>query len=292
MIRPYLEWVRQLEDWWEAGKQLPRGRTAPSGFVSPPGTGPVVLLFAPHPDDETLTGALALRLMREAHVRVVNVAVTLGSRKERRAERLAELRDACASLGFQLELLAPDGLEAVTLQARQHEPARWRCMVEQVGDLLLRHEPVAIFCPHDSDGHATHIGTHYLVCDALQQLASRLDCRVIETEFWAPLADPNLMVEVAPELLADLLAATACHAGEVERNPYHLRLPAWMMDNVRRGAELLGGFGATAPPFLFAQLFRMRHWREGQWEAITDSQKVLPITVSSATLLSPATGRS
>lgn len=36
------------------------------------------------------------------------------------------------------------------------------------------------------------------------------------------------------------------HAGEVKRNPYHLRLPAWMMDNVRRGSEVIAGPGSEA----------------------------------------------
>ena len=41
---------------------------------------------------------------------------------------------------------------------------------------------------------------------------------------------------------------------EVRRNPYHLRMPAWMMDNVRRGAELVGGQGSPAPDFCFCDL--------------------------------------
>src|SRR5204863_6539194 len=39
------------------------------------------LFFAPHPDDETIIGGLALRLMREARMKVMNVAVTQGSKK-------------------------------------------------------------------------------------------------------------------------------------------------------------------------------------------------------------------
>jgi hypothetical protein len=55
-----------------------------------------------------------------------------------------------------------------------------------------------------------------------------------------------------------------CHAGEVRRNPYHARLPAWMLDNVRRGAELVGGRGAKAPDFTFATIYRLRKWRGGK----------------------------
>jgi hypothetical protein len=57
------------------------------------------------------------------------------------------------------------------------------------------------------------------------------------------------MIEVWAADVADLVAALSLHAGEVARNAFHLRLPAWMMDNVRRGAELVGGQGGTAPRF-------------------------------------------
>ena len=63
---------------------------------------PKVLIFSPHPDDECIIGGLALRLLREAKWNVINVAVTLGSKRERRAARLRELKNACASLGFGL----------------------------------------------------------------------------------------------------------------------------------------------------------------------------------------------
>jgi hypothetical protein len=81
------------------------------------------------------------------------------------------------------------------------------------------------------------------------------------------------MVEISPNDLADLITATTFHVGEVKRNPYHLLLPAWMMDNVRRGSELVGGQGGTAPDFTFAALYRLRKWTGGQVEKVLDSGK-------------------
>src|SRR5690349_10183516 len=75
---------------------------------------PKVLFFAPHPDDETIIGGLALRLLREAKWNVINIAVTQGSKKERQAERLQELKAACNYIGFNLQQTAPNGLEKVT----------------------------------------------------------------------------------------------------------------------------------------------------------------------------------
>jgi hypothetical protein len=87
---------------------------------------------------------------------------------------------------------------------------------------------------------------------------------VVETEFWGAMATPNLMVESSSLDLGDLVAATSFHVEEVKRNPYHLLLPAWMQDNVRRGGELVGGQGAAAPDFKFATIYRLRAWENGQ----------------------------
>ena len=46
-----------------------------------------VLVLAPHPDDESITGLLPLRLREECAFEIWVLPVTLGSRPERRAER-------------------------------------------------------------------------------------------------------------------------------------------------------------------------------------------------------------
>jgi hypothetical protein len=78
------------------------------------------------------------------------------------------------------------------------------------------------------------------------------------------MTEPNLMAELSAADLAELVTATSFHVGEVQRNPYHLLMPAWMMDNVRRGTELVGGQGGVAPNFTFAALYRLRRWEEGK----------------------------
>ena len=83
------------------------------------------MIFAPHPDDECIIGGLPLRLMREAHMRVINVAVTQGSKKERQAARWTELEAACDYLGFDLIQTMPGGLERITVKNREQDPADW-----------------------------------------------------------------------------------------------------------------------------------------------------------------------
>jgi hypothetical protein len=147
--------------------------------------------------------------------------------------------------------------------------------VAAVAHALREQRPTAVFFPHEMDWNRTHVGTHWLVMDALPQ-AGGLNCFLVETEFWGQMTSPNLLVEYSVEDVADLVAAVSFHAGEVKRNPYHLRLPAWLQDNVRRGGELVGGEGQTAPDFLFAQPFRVRQWRNGRGEVCFDGGRILP----------------
>ena len=80
-----------------------------------------------------------------------------------------------------------------------------------------------------------------------------------------------------------MIAALAFHAGEVKRNAYHARLPAWMLDNVRRGAELVGGRGAKAPGFHFRRRFTAcKKWRGGKLQKIFGGGKFLSAAENAA----------
>jgi N-acetylglucosamine malate deacetylase 1 len=261
---PYLRFVEGYRRLADEARQFPLGSLAKSGQPLVQVHRPTALIFSPHPDDEVIIGAIALRLLREARWNVANVAVTLGSKKERQLERLAELRGCCDYIGFELIETKPRGLERVNIRTREEEPAIWSESVSIIAEILANRRPHAILIPHEDDWNATHIGTHHVVIDALRTLGT-FSCYVIETEFWGAMSTPNLIVEVSAEDLADLIGALTFHVGEVKRNPYHLTLPAWMIDNVRRGAELVGGQGGAAPSFVFATLYRFRQWRGGKF---------------------------
>jgi N-acetylglucosamine malate deacetylase 1 len=255
-VSDYARLIREARTLSLGNLPAPR-RTAVSAHA------PVALIFAPHPDDECIVGAWPLRLQREAGLRVVNVAVTLGSNRERRAGRWEELQAACGWLGFGLELPAPGGLENINPQARQAAPGVWQDAVKVVAGVLERYRPSTLFFPHELDANSTHRGTYYLVREALQAMPVEFTCQVVETEFWGAHPQPNIMVESSVDDVADLIAALSLHVGEVRRNPYHVGLPAWLQDNVRRGAELVGGQGGAAPDYAFATLYRLSRWARG-----------------------------
>ena len=242
---------------------------------------PKVLIFSPHPDDECITGGLALRLLHEAKWNVVNVAVTFGSKRERRAVRLRELKNACASLGFGL-VVPGRGFERINPETRKRNRSHWQAAVRTIARILTEHQPRVIFIPHERDGHQTHIGTHLLVLDALKTLPDAFRCQVVETEFWGQMTGPNLLVESSAKDVAALVAALTCHVGEVRRNAYHTRLPAGMIDNVRRGTELVGGQGGAAPDFAFGTIYRLRKWKSGRLLDVLAGGKFVPCSTNPA----------
>jgi LmbE family N-acetylglucosaminyl deacetylase len=284
-MNPYLHFVSEFARIAREGRKFPTG-----GVPFPPRPGPrrdapLAILFSPHPDDESIAGGLALRLSRECQWRILNVAVTLGGKRERRAQRLKELRGACRYLGFGLCLPAPGGLERVSAATRANEPGLWAEHVTAIARLLQRRRPDAIFFPNELDWHSAHTGVHWLVMDALARVEG-VRCHLVETEFWGQIASPNLLVEYSVKDVADLVAATSFHAGEIKRNPYHLRLPAWMQDNVRRGGERVGGQGRSAPAFDFGQIFRLRRWNSGRVQECCEGGRNLPASTSPDVLFS------
>jgi len=271
---PYRDWV------YDYAKLLRQGRSIverPTGVAAGKARAdaPKALIFAPHPDDETIIGGLPLRLARELGFRVIDVAVTLGSRLERREGRRQELIDACTYLGFELYIPGGDGFSDINPEARKQLPENWGSAVAILTSLLAAEQPTAIFLPHAEDWNRTHLGVHQLVMEALARQPAAFACQVVETEFWGAMDTPNLLVESSQEDVADLVAALSLHVGEVARNPYHLRLPAWLTDNVRRGGELVGGQGAAVPDFAFATLYRLRRWSHGRVQPVLSGGRAL-----------------
>jgi LmbE family N-acetylglucosaminyl deacetylase len=264
----HAEWLRYVKgavEHLEAGEKIPIG-PSPEPLVPPavsaPSAKPVkVALCAPHPDDEALIGALPLRLRLETGAQVTDCAITFGSNLTQRARRLRELESACLVLGFDLRIPQPPmGFDNVSLANRSEKPKEWAEKVSVLARCFEELQPDVVFAPHALDWNKAHVGTHYLAVDALGaylERSGRGSIPFIETEFWHENAQPNLMIGVSAEVEAILVMATAEHGGEVSRNPYHVRHPARMIENVRLGAEVVGGQGGPAPAFPFAELYRL-----------------------------------
>lgn len=282
---PYRHFIDETTRLLDEGKQFPLGEAEPLPRPAVSPDAPKAVIFSPHPDDECIVGAWPLRLMRQSGWKVVNVAVTQGSNRVRQQERLEELRNCCRYLGFELLQTRENGLENIRRQTRENDTPAWNVAVERIAEMVDEIKPQAILFPHENDQNSTHIGVHWLVRDALRQVGPEFQCFTLETEFWSPMRDPNVMIESSPEEVADLITALSFHVGEVRRNPYHLRTPAWMIDNVRRGGELVGAQGGAPPDFHFATLYRLQQWLCGTWNPVLDGGRFIARDEDPAALL-------
>ena len=219
-------------------------------LVTKPSLPFTVLILSPHPDDESITGSLALRLMLENNAHIVNVAVTLGSKKERQKSRLNELKNACEFLEMDMDVLSED----------------WSTKAKELKSLILKYQPQLIMAPHLKDHHPTHIKTGKLLQKVLK--ASKVKTLVAWSEFWSPMEKPNCLIEVPKEIVELQMKALEMHKGEVARNPYHLRLAAWMMDNVRRGGEIINNTGGAVPQMPFGVIYHLELFHKDKFTKI------------------------
>ena len=256
-MNPYLKFVESVLTGVNSAREM-----SVSGKTEPIQSSSKALIFSPHPDDECIIGAMPLRLTRELGMQVINIPVTFGSNVERQAGRAQELKNACDYLGWE-NYQGKDTFQSLE--------------VSDVVNILKTFQPEVIFFPHSKDWNSRHISTHFLILDALKQMDSDFKCTTVETEFWGAMDDPNIAVESDAPTVAELVAATSLHVEEVARNPYHLLLPAWMQDNVRRGAELVGGQGGAAPDFSFCTLYRLRKWQNGELVDVLEKGTPVPM---------------
>ena len=264
----FLAWRRYVQGY--AALFLGENASAPPPLAEavPAGTPPRVVLCSPHPDDELLTGLLPLRLQQEAGAEIINLAITLGSNPARWQERLAELRRACAVVGFGVRLAQePAGFAGVSALARGLDPAGWQAKVEALAALLAEMCPNLLLFPHAADHHPTHIGTHFLALAAALRYSREggADLLVVETGYWQPHPAANLLVGATVEQVALLVNALTEHQGEMARYPYHRALPPRMIDTVRRAGELMTGYGRLPPALVFGEAYRMGTIRDGIW---------------------------
>jgi len=204
---------------------------------------PVILIVAPHPDDECLMGSYALRLKEEFGAKVYVVPFSYGSNVNRQAARKEELKAAVQKLGFELIETPPPTAKGLL-------------------QLIDRLNANMVFSPHEHDGHPTHLKAHEWTKDVLYAIKTQHPEKKliwVQTEFWQDMAKPNLLVPLKDDHVIQLGEALACHAGEVARNPYHLRLPAWFQDQVRKGSERVSGTGAPGIDSVYGQLYFVSH---------------------------------
>lgn len=207
------------------------------------------MVFAPHPDDETLGCGGAILQKRRAGADIRIVFMTDGaashprqsSRAEMRLTRRREALEAAGVLGLEPGRVRwldfPDGE-----LGRWHEEA-----VTRVSGLLQLYRPGQIFLPYARGEHADHVATHAIVYASLRRagvVATLLEYPVWSWRHWPePGRSPpwregrallaggratarglrflrELRTSVAiQDVLTQKRAALECHASQMRRRP-------------------------------------------------------------------------
>lgn len=158
---------------------LARGQPPSVGELTAP-----AVVFAPHPDDETLGcgGTIALKRQAGADVRVV--FLTDGERSHDRLVSSAELgalrRREATLAAAELDVPARN-LEFCGFPDGALGAARDRATA-QIGEILRRHEPAQVFVPHLADGPVDHRATTEFVLDAVKRAG--FPTRIYEYPVW------------------------------------------------------------------------------------------------------------
>ncbi|HEU5088514.1 MAG TPA: PIG-L deacetylase family protein [Roseiflexaceae bacterium] len=156
------------------------------------------MVFAPHPDDETLGCGGTIARRRRNGMPVTVVVMTDGRVSHAHlvpADQLAglrasEVRQACNTLGVAEQDVFLLGYQDGQL-AISHADA-----VERVSSLLRDRKPEDVFVPHRADFPADHRATYTIVAAALTQAGIQPNMYEYPVWFWyhwpwVPLLEPN-----------------------------------------------------------------------------------------------------
>ena len=204
-------------------------------------TGRRVMVFAPHPDDETIGCGGSLALHRQAGDPVRVIVLTNGAggdmagaweRAAYIALRQAETREACGFLG--VDDIAFWGYEDRQLGA---SPGT----VERAAALLKTYRPEIVYCPSPLEFHPDHRAACLLVCHALRECGFDFDAAFYEIN--QPIM-VNTLVDITSVLHLKRNAISA-YKSQLRERPYDdicLALSRFRSITLPEGATHAEGF--------------------------------------------------
>jgi len=179
-------------------------------------TGKRVLVFAPHPDDETIGCGGTLALHTQAGDPVKVVFLTNGAQGDSSGDmareayvelRENEARKACACLGVtDLEFWAYE----------DRSLAASRGVLRQMMDLLDDFRPQLVYAPSPLELHPDHRATCFLLCDAIR--GGHLGFEIVFYEIGQPLRI-NRLVDIT-DVLDRRVKAMEAYGSQLKERPY------------------------------------------------------------------------
>jgi LmbE family N-acetylglucosaminyl deacetylase len=222
--------------------------------------GRTALHLSAHPDDELLGAPATLFALRDAGLRIVNIACGLG-RPAQHARRRIEVEEACARANFELQVLDPP----LALSAGDDLAAAEMHIRDALTAALSEHEPACVVAPSPHDRHHGHEVVGRGVRLALEAVA--VPPVWLAWEFWAMLPLPTLLVGYDEERLEEITTALSAHAGELARIDYARALEARARLGGVLGGERVFGYGRDIADPPFAEVLCELHRSDGEWWA-------------------------
>ncbi len=179
-------------------------------------TGKRTLVFAPHPDDETIGCGGSLVLHVRAGDPVKAVFLTNGAKGDATGKmekeayvalRRKEAKEACGILGVK-------DLEFWEYEDRELAGARGA--LKRVMDLLECYEPGLVYAPSPLEFHPDHRAAAFLVCDAIRSCSGDFDLAFYEVG--QPLS-VNCLVDITAVLTLKQ-EAIAIYQSQLKERPY------------------------------------------------------------------------
>ena len=179
-------------------------------------TGKKALVFAPHPDDETIGCGGSLALHTKAGDPVKVVFLTNGAKGDSSGEiakesyvelRKDEAKKACAFLGV-------TDLEFWSYEDRSLAGSRG--VLRQMIDLLEDFQPQLVYAPSPLEFHPDHRAACFLVCDAIR--SGHFGFEIAFYEIGQPLS-VNLLVDIT-DVLELRVKAMEAYESQLKERPY------------------------------------------------------------------------
>ncbi|MDA3896928.1 MAG: PIG-L family deacetylase [Desulfobacteraceae bacterium] len=157
-------------------------------------TGNRVLVFAPHPDDETLACGGSLAIHAAAGDQIEVVLLTNGvagdtkgttDRNDYIAIRRDETIRACRVLGIE---------QVVFFNFEDRQLGGAHNAIYQIIETINKFKPDLIYAPSAYDFHPDHRAAHFLICNAVKSCAGDFDIAFYEVN---QLVNPNCIVDIS-----------------------------------------------------------------------------------------------
>lgn len=191
-----------------------------------------VLIMSPHYDDDVLScfGAITNHYSEKSEIHILYLtdgteSLESGLQPEELSKVRKEEAKNAVELYFQNIRLIHYNKKDGAFQVNEED-------IKEFSELLMQEKYEYVYCPHPDDTHSDHKQTYKLLAEGLKR--SRLHCKVRLYEFWLPLKNPNIFIDITKEQ-EKKKKVIGCHKSQLKFLDY---IELAQIENAHRGKQL------------------------------------------------------